>query len=189
MKTEYVSSTETKGFRYHFSSVFFDSFSFDIYIDGTNKKIDAKSKITNTSMIYIESSNRLSFALGDIIRQESGDKRLIKGLNKTYNTKSVILGDLLTLLSPSVGYLYANSSSPNARRSPYVVSLVYLGIDGLLFLLGSTTFFTDPFDPTGKGLIPTVALLATHRLVQFMPIHFQLSAHNKIVSMGYKFRF
>ena len=134
----------------------------------------------------IEANDRAGFAIGDAIMQENGHKPFAN----SYSTKSIILADFLTLVSPSAGILYTNLGSPFAKRSStYLKALIYLGVDGIAFWLGSKTFFTHGIDPFDRGKIATAIMMGGHRLFHIVPITMQIMAHNRLVSLGYTFSF
>jgi len=167
---------ETKGFAYRLKSPIFNILSFDIFI-GTYA--------TNRTIVRVDSYDRMSYVLADVILQEMGHKPF----KNKYGTKSVFLADFLTILTPSFGHFYANIFTPISSSNFWLKSLMYLGIDGILLWVGGKTFFTHGFDPFKRGLISTSILLGGHRLIQLFPIHMQVSSHNRFVNLGYTFRF
>jgi len=175
INTGYKKLDETKGFDYYYRTSFFSPFPLKIFI--TREK--------NGSIIRIDSPNRMSFAFADILLQESG-----KGpFAYHYNKKIIPLTALSTLIHPSLGYLYTYLGSPLKEKKYFMKPVIYLAIDAVLIFVGGKTFFTHGFDPLKRGLIATTALLTTHRLFHLYVNTMSNIAHNRIVELGYTFRY
>jgi len=172
----FVEEEETEGFAYRYKDTFFTPYDYNLYI-GTYA--------TGKTLVRIDTDNRLSYALGDVILQENGHKPF----KNKYTEKSVLLGDTLTFIMPTMGLIYTNYNSPLAYQSIIVRSMVYVVIDAFLLWVGSKTFFTHDIDVFGRGLVATSILLGSHRLYHLIPHHMQLVVHNRLVSLGYTFRF
>lgn len=172
----YTAIEETNGFAYHYEDTFFTPYNFNIYIGSFE---------TGRTLIRVDSSNRMSYALNDIFLQENGQGPF----PKKYGTKSWLLGDMLNLVSPAFGHLYANYDSPFARDTAWVKTFYHIGLDLIFLWVGGKTFFTHGFDPTGRGLVATGILMGGYRLATLGPIHMQMVAQNRLVEMKYSFRF
>ena len=177
IQASHYEDDDTEGFKYRLNTSWYSPYSFDVFIGtyGDDHK----------TLVRIDAPNRMGFALGDVLMQENGSKPFAK----KYGTKSAILGDTLTLISPTIGYLYVNSYTPFAPKSLWLRPLIYTGIDLLFFWMGAKTFFTHGFDPFDRGKIATAVLLGAFRLWAIIPHHLQIVAHNRMVSLGYSFRF
>ena len=176
---KYKELEETNGFSYRLQDGFFTPFNFDIFIGSYGNK--------NNSVITIDTRKRLSYALVDAIEQDNG---ATKGFDKVYGTKSILLANVLNLITPAAGILYTNLGSPLSRRSSaYFDAAIYFGVDLLLFWLGSKTFFKHNIDPLGHGKVATALLMGGHRLFHMYGLTVQIMQQNRLVNVGYKFRF
>ncbi len=167
---------DTEGFDYYLTNTFFNVYTYDIYISSYDQK---------NTVVRVDAPNRMSFALADVIEQQEK----ITNYPHKYGEKSLLLGDATTLISPGLGYIYANSKSPFARENIWFIPIVHFGVDALLFWFGSGTFFTHKFDPFGEGAIATATLMGTYRLAFLTKYHMQMVAQNRMVRLGYTFRF
>lgn len=176
LNSGYNKDNDTEGFDYHLTNSFFSPFTFDIYIGPFNK---------NNTIVRIDAPDRMGYALADAFAQENGDK----SFTKVYPKKWVIFGDLLTLISPGFGHMYSSMNSPFTAPDSFLTSLMYLGIDGILLWVGGKTFFTHGFDPFDRGIIATSIMMGSYRLYYLGKFHMRMVAQNRLVELGYKFRF
>lgn len=171
----YIKQEITNGFTYRYTNTFLNLYPFDIYIGEFNKG----------SMMRIESIDKTNHALLSVFMTEALNTKF----PITHQQKSVILGDLLTLVLPAAGNIYTIVDSPFNIKLSWLFSILYLGIDVGLIYVGGTTFFTHTFDPFKKGLPATLALLGTHRLAHLIFNHISIVAHNRMIQVGYTFQF
>lgn len=176
LKSGYKEKEDTEGFHYHLANTFFNVYKYDIYITTYDQK---------NSIVRIDAPARMSYALGNVFEQY--DKR--GKFEKKYPQKSVLLGDITTVISPGLGYIYTNINSPFARDNIWFPPIIHFMGDAILFWFGSRTFFTHNFDPTGEGAIATAILMGSYRLYFLTKHHIQLVAQNRMVKLGYTFRY
>ena len=171
----YVPQQKTTGFLFRYMNPLFNLYPFDIYIGEYNEG----------SMVRIESVDNTNNALLNALSTEAyGTKFPI-----THHQKSVILGDLLTLILPAAGNVYVTLDSPFNMKLSWILSFLYLGIDGGLLLLGGTTFFTHSFDPLNKGLPATLILMGSYRAAHLIFNHISITGHTRMIQIGYTFQF
>lgn len=137
------------------------------------------------SLIRFDSYNNTATALADVFATD----HLGMQFPKKYKKKSFTLTYFLTLIEPAFGVLYARIHNPLTSFDPWASAGIALGVDIVLFFLGSTTFFTHRIDPFGKGVIATSVLLAAHRLYHIVDLSISLTASNRLIKMGYTFHF
>lgn len=174
----YEKEDETSGFdiKYSASWAWYYPSGFDLMIGKYGR---------DNTIVRVDAPNRISYAIIDILAQDSRQVEY----EHTYDGKSVLFGDFLSLLSPGFGYLYANTSTPFGPKDVFMNTFMQLALDGFLLWVGGKTFFTHGFDPLERGRVATAILMGGYRLVRFFPVHIQLIAHNRVVSLGYTFRF
>lgn len=171
----HLSQDNTNGFLYRYTNPFLNLYPFDIYVGEFNRG----------SMLRIETIDDTKYALLDAFSIES-DKIKFPVIHQP---KSLVLGYALTLVLPAAGNLYTTLDSPFNMKLSWLFTILYLGIDGALFWMGGTTFFTHEFDPFNKGLPATLLLMGTHRLVHVVFNHLSIEAHNNMIKLGYTFQF
>lgn len=137
------------------------------------------------SILRFDSYNNTARALANVFASD----HLKANYEKKYKRKSFALTYLLTLIEPAFGVAYARSHNPLTSMPLWMSTSITLGVDILLFFMGSTTFFTHKIDPFGKGLIATTVLLSTHRLYHIVDLTISLAASNRLVKMGYTFNY
>ncbi|MES0491605.1 MAG: hypothetical protein ABUK01_16535 [Leptospirales bacterium] len=167
---------KTSGFQYRTKTPFLNPFAMNIFVGEFNNK----------TVIRIDSPfYRTSRAFTDVLLQESG----VSAFPVTYRPKSALLSIPLTLIAPSLGSWYTFAKSPLKPAKFWMSPFIYLGIDLVLLFIGGKTFFTHGFDPFDRGLISTVILLGTHRLFHMYLNISAVTAHNRLVKMGYTFQY
>lgn len=170
-----VAREQTNGFTYRYTNPFINIYPFDIYI----------GEYKNGSMVRIESLDNTNNALLSVFTTEAyGTKFPI-----THQPKSLIIGDLLTVVLPAAGHIYTTIDSPTNTSLSWLYSILYLGIDGGLLWMGGTSFFTHSFDPFQTGLISTLSLMGTYRAAHLILNHLSIMGHNRMIQLGYTFQF
>lgn len=175
LRVSYKDEEETNGFAHRYTSRWYSPFDIGVYVGSYPDK----------AIIHVDSSTRQSYAFADALLIEDGQGPF----EKKYTEKSLVLSTATTLISPGLGHFYVNSGTPFRTRSSTLTSLGYLGVDLLMFWLGSKTFFTHGIDPFDRGLIPTLILMGGYRLYALVPFSLQIIAHNRFAGLGYTFRF
>jgi len=171
----HTAQEQTNGFLFRYTNPFFNIYPFDIFIGEYN----------DGTMVRIESIDNTNNALLSVFATEAYGTKF----NITHNAKSVILGDLLTVVLPAAGHLYSTIDSPFNSSLSWLFSLLYLGIDGGLLWMGGTSFFTHSFDPFHTGLVATLSLMGTYRVAHLLFNHLSITGHNRMIELGYTFQF
>lgn len=171
----YKENFNTQGFLYRFKAKAPTVFWYSAFV----------TRYQNGSLIRFDSYNNTSLALADVFAKD----HLGKQFPKTYKKKSLTLTYFLTLIEPAFGVIYARIKNPLTSFNPWASAGIALGVDILLFFVGSTTFFTHDIDPFGKGLIATTVLLSAHRLYHIVDLSISLTATNRLIKMGYTFHY
>lgn len=175
LQVAYRDEDVTDGFAHRYTSRWYSPFDVSVYI----------GSYPNRAIVHVASTTRQSYAFADALLIEDGQGPF----EKKYSEKSLFLSTASTLISPGLGHYYINSGTPFRTRSSTLTSLGYLGVDLVLFWLGSKTFFTHGIDPLDRGLIPTLILMGGYRLYALVPFSLQIIAHNRFAGLGYTFRF
>ncbi|MCB1148021.1 MAG: hypothetical protein KDK41_14800 [Leptospiraceae bacterium] len=176
-----ISEENTSGFSVKYTSAWYSPYSYDIFIGPFG---DSSSLIrAESSFMWFQGS--MSHAITDIVSQTAE----LETFKKSYDSKNIFMANALTLLSPGFGYWYMNSDSPFGKGMSFLTVTAMLGTDAFLLWTGAKTFYTHGFDPTGDGLVAMLILGGAFRLMVLPGVNMQLIAHNRMVSLGYKFRF
>lgn len=172
----YKYQEDTEGFDYHLSNTYFNFYKYDIYITSYDQQ---------NSIIRIDAPGKMSYALGNVFEQHEKPGTF----PQKYPQKNLLVADITTMISPGLGYIYTNINSPFARENIWFPPIIHFGVDAILFWFGSRTFFTHNYDPTGEGLIATSILMGSYRLFFLTRHHIQIAAQNRMVKLGYTFRY
>ena len=137
------------------------------------------------TIIRVDSAFKMEKAFQSIFANEFNQEPF----EVTYPKKNIFLTGSLSLFMPAAGHLFLYSNTPFYNSAIWSESLQLLGIDAILFFLGSKTFFTHGIDPLDRGLVATAILMGGFRLFYFIPALQVNLAQNDIVELGYKFQF
>jgi hypothetical protein len=176
IQSKYKVSENTKGFTYKYTSPVMNLYPFEIFIGEYGK---------NSTLLRVESIDGTSQALLDTFTVAATGIKY----PYSYEPKNLVLSHALTFVLPAAGNFYTNQGSLLDMKHSWLLSILYLGIDGALLWMGGTTFFTHDFDPFGDGLAATLALMGTYRLGHMFFNHFSIVAHNNLVGLGYTYQF
>lgn len=143
------------------------------------------STIPEKSIIRADARNRQSFAFVDLVANELGQGPY----EKKYGEKSLLFSTAATLVSPGLGYLYANTNSMIRNKSIFLPVLGFLFGDLALFWMSSKIYFTNGFDPFGAGLASMLISMGAYRFVMLLPVSVQVLAHNRFAGLQITFRY
>lgn len=139
----------------------------------------------NKPLIRADSRNRQSFAFIDLVAHDNGQGPF----PHRYGEKSLLLTAGATLLSPALGYWYANSNSMIKNKSTFLPMLGLFFGDLALFWVSSKVYFTNSFDPFGYGLTSMLISMGAFRAIMLVPLSVQVMAHNRFVGLQITFRY
>lgn len=143
------------------------------------------STIPEKSIIRADARNRQSFAFVDLVAHEMGQGPF----ERKYGDKSLLLSTAATLVSPGLGYLYANTNSMIKNKSSFLPVLGFLFGDLALFWMSSKIYFTNGFDPFGAGLTSMLISMGAYRLAMMLPVTVQVLAHNRFAGLQITYRY
>lgn len=172
---------QTAGFGIKYTSKWYSPYSYDLYIGS----FDDSGSIVRVESSFMWFQGSMSHALNDVIAQTNE----IDTFEKSYPKKNIFLANALTILSPGFGYLYMNTNSPFGKEMSFLRTFIMLSADVFLLWMGSKTFFTHGFDPFDRGLVSMLAVGSAYRVMVLPGINFQVIAQNRLISLGYKFRY
>jgi hypothetical protein len=169
-------SSPSYGSKYVWDSPWYSTYSLKLQLHDYNN--------TDT-IIRIDSTFNMEKAFQSIFANEFNEEPF----EVSYPTKNTFLTGSLSLLSPALGHLFLYSNTPFHNSNTWTESFQLMGVDAVLFFLGSKTFFTHSVDPLDRGLVATAILMGGFRLFYFIPALQVNLAQNKVVELGYKFQF
>lgn len=143
------------------------------------------STIPEKSIIRADARNRQSFAFVDLVANEMGQGPF----ERKYADKSLLFSTAATLVSPGLGYLYANTNSMIKNKSIFLPVLGFLAGDLALFWMSSKIYFTNGFDPFGAGLASMLISMGAYRFAMLLPVSVQVLAHNRFAGLQITFRY
>ncbi|HNA80786.1 MAG TPA: hypothetical protein PKY99_15095, partial [Turneriella sp.] len=151
LNTDCVEQDITLGSQWRCKTPLFSIVSLDIFV----------STIPEKTIIRADSRNRQSYAFIDLVSNENGEKPY----ETKYSEKSLLLSAGATLVSPALGYWYANSNSMIKNKSIFLPILGFLAGDLALFWMSSKIYFTNGFDPFDVGLKSMLISMGTYRAI------------------------
>lgn len=143
------------------------------------------------SKVRVEGDRYDARLIKDILNQELRDKKY----PASYGEKSVVLSQTLNLISPGFSYMYNSFGSPrNSTGRGVLFGSSYLFLDFVLYYLGARVFFFDGRNPWKWATIKQnywwiLGTMGTFRLIHGWHGFLQVSGHNDVVELKYKFRF
>lgn len=143
------------------------------------------STIPEKSIIRADARNRQSFAFVDLVANEMGQGPF----ERKYSDKSLLLSTAATLVSPGLGYLYANTNSMIKNKSIFLPVMGFLFGDLALFWMSSKIYFTNGFDPFGAGLTSMLISMGAYRLAMLLPVSVQVMVHNRFAGLQITYRY
>ncbi|MBS0619003.1 MAG: hypothetical protein JSR44_12495 [Spirochaetes bacterium] len=165
----------TLGAQWRCKTPFYSPLNLDIFV----------STIPDKSIIRADSRTRQSYAFVDLVANETGQPPY----EQSYAEKSVLLSLGATLVSPALGYWYANSNTMIKAKSVFLPLLGFLAGDLALFWVSSKMYFTNGFDPFGNSMATMLISMGAYRAIMMLPFSLQVVAHNRFAGLKITYRF